>query len=274
MDWIKLHRQSSQSDVFADADLWRLWCWLLMRAAFKTNHVSMLVGGGRKIVTLNPGECITGRKVGSEELGWSQSTFDRRLKKLAAMQMIEIEPQNNYSTVKILNWQKYQVEQGADQAKQGPSGDYSNSGEQGVNRVRTGCGQGANTNKNEKKDKKDKKSPTSIELEEWENFWKSYPVRTTPGGYHTKGDKQDAHKRWQALSTADRALAVQGVSKYATSGQIPKDCERWLSGRCWKQWLSTESESTQVSNDPSQWADYPREGDDAPPKLLPPGVLL
>ncbi len=251
MDWIKLYRQSSQSEVFPDADLWRLWCWLLMRAAFKTNHVSVVAGGGRKTVTLHPCECITGRNTCSQELKWSPSTFERRLQKLAAMQMIEIEPRNNYSIVRILNWQKYQVEQAIDQSKQGSKGDSVTSGEHGVNRVRAGCGQGANTNKNEKKEKKSLTS-SSLERFEFESFWKSFPVRTTTSGFRTKGDKQAALKQWQALSAADLALAVQAVSNYAGSGQMPKDCHRWLRDHCWNQWLETEPEATTVS-DPSQW---------------------
>ena len=117
-----------------------------------------------------------------------------------------------------------------------------------------------------------KPSLTSSELEAWESFWKSYPVRTTPGGTKTRGSKANALKQWKALPAKDQSQAVQAVSTYRDSGQIPKDCERWLRGRCWEDWLSTAIESTATKVcDPSQWADAYFDGDDAPPK--PQGVL-
>lgn len=265
MHWIKLYRQSIESDVFADADLWRLWCWLLMRAAYKRNHVSLKIGRGSVVASLEPGECITGRKAGGAELKWPESTFERRLKRLQAMGMIAISPRDHFSVVRIVNWCKYQTEQANGQANATPNSLFDDSSEQATNTLRTGNEQATNTNKKDKKDKKVKNVLSSSELEEWKSFWKSYPVRITPGGSKTKGSKENAFNVWKALSVNDRALAIRYVKVYSASGQIPKDCERWLRGKCWKDWIEAESVSAST-NDPSQWADAITDNDDAPTK--------
>jgi len=112
---------------------------------------------------------------------------------------------------------------------------------------------------------------SSSVLEAFEGFWKSYPARTTPSGHRTKGSKPNAQKQWQKLSGKDHALAIKAVVTYSDSGQIPKDCERWLRGNDWDQWLATES-SPQAT--PDQWGDEITDNDDAPPKPLPKGMHL
>ena len=106
--WICLHRQIVSSAVFADPDLFRLWVWILARANWETNHVAMKTGRGNTIVTLQPGQLITGRMAASEELKWSPSTFRRRLNRLETMGMIALKVDTHWSVVSVVNWEKYQ----------------------------------------------------------------------------------------------------------------------------------------------------------------------
>ncbi len=106
--WICLHRQIVSSAVFADPDLLRLWVWILARANWEVQHVTMKTGRGNTIVTLQPGQFITGRMAASEELEWSPSTFRRRLKRLEAMGMIALKVDTHWSVVSVVNWEKYQ----------------------------------------------------------------------------------------------------------------------------------------------------------------------
>lgn len=160
-NWIKLHRQVIESDVFADPHLFHLWTWLLVRAAFKIQHVRMSTGRGTVVVTLLPGQLVTGRGQGATALGIPESTFRNRLEKLKSMGMITIDSDTHWSIVSIVNWLVYQQlddeeRTGIDNEK-GQAKDRHNTndltvehdiGESLVDRLRTGKGQAKDTYKN------------------------------------------------------------------------------------------------------------------------------
>ena len=117
-----VHRQITDSPVFADAELLRLFIWLLSRASFKTQQRSMSTGRGSTIVTLEPGQCIVGRHAAAEALGWAPSTFRDRLAKLEKMGMADRHPDTHWTIVSIVNWAKYQqVEEGETTGKPTPN---------------------------------------------------------------------------------------------------------------------------------------------------------
>jgi hypothetical protein len=107
--WVKLWRKSLRSDIFADANLWRLFCWCLLRANRKSRHVSIRTGRGSTIVALAAGQFVTGRKKGGAELGWAGNTYRRRLNQLASMGVVVIKPGTHFSIVSIVNWGTYQA---------------------------------------------------------------------------------------------------------------------------------------------------------------------
>lgn len=110
-DWLKLHRQSVDSAVFADANLWRLWCWCLFRATYKAKHVSLAVGRGSQLIELTPGQFIFGRHRAAEALEWSPSTVRRRMEKLQELGNVDIKNQKHFSVVTVCNWTRYQTGQ-------------------------------------------------------------------------------------------------------------------------------------------------------------------
>lgn len=107
-NWIALHRKIIDSAVFADAELLRLWIWVLSRANFRTVNISMTVGRGQTIVELSPGQLVIGRNTGAAALGWKPSTFRDRLERLAKHGMVTIKPDTHWSVVSIVNWGIYQ----------------------------------------------------------------------------------------------------------------------------------------------------------------------
>ncbi len=106
--WLKLHRQIIDSEVFANADLLRLWILLLARASVQRRFAAIPSGRGFTTVELKPGDAITGKKETSKLLGWPPSTFYDRLKRLEALGMIVIQPDTNASIVSIRNWLIFQ----------------------------------------------------------------------------------------------------------------------------------------------------------------------
>lgn len=102
--FLKLYRRSLDSDVFEDPQRWRVWCWCLMRATWKTRELA-----GR---ILNPGEFIMSIAKASAELGVGKSTLLTHLKWLETQDMIVREQTTKFTIVRITNWSVYQQESG------------------------------------------------------------------------------------------------------------------------------------------------------------------
>jgi hypothetical protein len=98
--WIKLHRKTLESQVFSDSELFRLWCYLLLRASFKTSWFR-----GAKI---DRGQVAFSYRLLSDSLGYSRSKLERSMKKLEAMGNIYIKPGRDFSIATICNYESYQ----------------------------------------------------------------------------------------------------------------------------------------------------------------------
>ena len=200
-NWLKLHRQAIDSAVFADPHLWHMWSWLLMRASFRTQHVPMSVGRGTAIVTLRPGQLVTGRHNGASDLGLPDSTFRNRLERLESMGMITIAADTHWSIVSIVNWLIYQ--QSDDETRTGNTSsngqardsyrpnDFIDANEKSLteeDKLRTGKGQPKDTYKNAKKDKKREGAHARTvfvppALEEVRDYWREAKLRGNPEGF-------------------------------------------------------------------------------------------
>lgn len=102
--WVKLHRAVCESAVFEDAEILRLWIYILVNAAHK-DHDTIYQG---KIVHIKKGEFVTGRKILAREFKLSESKIYRMLNTLAELGNIEIKSNNKFSLVTVVNWAKYQ----------------------------------------------------------------------------------------------------------------------------------------------------------------------
>ena len=106
--WISLHRKLLDSTVFQNADLLKVWIWCLLKATHKDYETLV----GLQVVELLPGQFVTGRFKGSEELKMNPSTFYKYLKILQDLSMIALKSDNKKTVVTIENWDKYQGEEG------------------------------------------------------------------------------------------------------------------------------------------------------------------
>ena len=107
-NWLKLYRKSLDSEVFQKPDLWRLFTYLLLAAAPTKKHTTWHTGKRSITVLLERGQLISGRNRLSKILNIRPSTLNDRLKCLQNMEMIRIEPDNQYSIVTICNFETYQ----------------------------------------------------------------------------------------------------------------------------------------------------------------------
>ena len=145
--YIKLYRKITNSFVWSNSDMFKLWCLCLMKASHDGRKILF---NGQEI-ELNSGEFVTGRDAITKELNEgvnvahqvNSGTAWRWLKKFEKEQMLNIKSTTKYSVISIINWNDYQ------------------SNEQQVNNERTTDEQRVNTNKNYKNYKNDKNNKTS-----------------------------------------------------------------------------------------------------------------
>lgn len=255
-DWIKLHRKILNSAVASEDELLGLFTRVLLCVNFKPKWF--------KGFEVMPGQFVFAWRKLPERLypntdsRPSKNTITKRLNLLKSFGAVQIEPHpsQRFSILTVPNWERYQHQKG----EKPPEGPYPNSGTVPGTVPGTVLG----TERRREKKVKNVLSSTEVEGVEFEGFWKTYPVRTTPGGSRTKGDKKKSLTQWRRLKRTEKDLARAGAIAYARSGQIPKDCERWLRDKQWETWLNAESEQ---ANPLLAEDDHIYAGDDAPPKL-------
>jgi hypothetical protein len=110
-DWVKLFRKTLDSQVFSDAELFRLWIYLLVRANFKPSYFR-----GQEIAR---GQVAFSHRLLVDALGISKGKLDRDLKRLVAMKSITIQAGRSFTVATICNYERYQ---GADDEQRGANG--------------------------------------------------------------------------------------------------------------------------------------------------------
>lgn len=98
--WIKLHRKITKWDWYTNANTFRLFVHLLITANSKKDDW--------KGIVINRGECITGRKILSDELLISEQEIRTSLQHLKATNEITIKSTNKYSIITVCNYEEYQ----------------------------------------------------------------------------------------------------------------------------------------------------------------------
>lgn len=134
--YVKIYRKLLDNPlVCKDSDHLAVWIYLLLDA---THTVRKQEFGG-KIIDLQPGQTVTGRKVISSTLHVSESKVQRVLKALENEHQIEQQTTPHKRLISIINWSDYQTDEQPIK--------------QQVNNKRTTTEQQVNTNKNDKNDK-------------------------------------------------------------------------------------------------------------------------
>lgn len=97
--YICLHRKALDSRVFSDADLWRHWTWLLLRANYADGWFE------RQLIPR--GSLATGTRSAAESLGLSSTTIHRHWKLLESWGMITRKVERGFSVISICNYGTY-----------------------------------------------------------------------------------------------------------------------------------------------------------------------
>ncbi|GEM_PF-3557652 len=102
--WISLQRSMQSHWVFQESDLLKFWVALLMEANWETKTKLF----NKKLITVERGQVIFGRKVWSERLSISETKLRRYIDMLVNDHMIDQQTTSQYSMITVLNYEKYQ----------------------------------------------------------------------------------------------------------------------------------------------------------------------
>ena len=138
--WVKLHRKLLESPVFQNEKLLKVFVWCLLKASH-TEHAELV---GLQKVSLHPGQFVYGRHKAAEELKIKESTLYKYMMWLKNEEILNIQSNNKFSVVTVVNWELYQIDEPKSNSKSNSKG--------------TTKEQQRNTNKNDKNDKNDKKN--------------------------------------------------------------------------------------------------------------------
>jgi len=205
--WIKLHRRIKDKAYYKKSEYVHLWVHLLLKA----NHKSKEFMFNDKIMLINEGQLLTGRKQLSQETGISESMVERILKMFQNEQQIEQQTTNKFRIISIKNWVNYQNENNVEQQS-----------EQQVNNQWTASEQPVDTNKNDKNVKNDKNN-ISFEI-----FWNEYDKKV--------GDKKKLIKKWNKLKEEEQLKILSHIKKYKIAQpdkQYRKNPETYLNNKSW-----------------------------------------
>ncbi|HCZ5832857.1 TPA: DnaD domain protein, partial [Staphylococcus aureus] len=152
--WIKLHRKLLDSPIFQNEKLFKVFAYCLMKASHK-DHTQLV---GRRVVELEKGQFVFGRKRASEELRLKESTVRDYIKLLENLGTIVVKSDNKFSVITVVNWAIYQsMEENSDSKNDNKSttnqqqmDNKSTTNQQQINNKWTTNQQQINTNKNVK----------------------------------------------------------------------------------------------------------------------------
>ena len=140
-----------------------MWIWLLCNVAFE-QHDTICYG---KVIHLKPGQIATGRKKIAQCTDLNENKIYRALTALKSLGNIEIKSTNKYSIITVVNWDKYQDENGKRTVNEQQTNSKTTTEEQQDNSKRT-------QHKNGKNGKKEK---NIYICSFFQSVWDEYPKK-------------------------------------------------------------------------------------------------
>lgn len=190
--WLKLYRSILDSAVFQDAEVLKVWIWLLCSVAFE-QHDTICYG---KVIHLKPGQTATGRKKIAQCTDLNENKVYRALTVLKSLGNIEIKSTNKYSIITIVNWDKYQEENGKRTSIEQQTNSKTTAEEQQEDSKRT-------QHKNGKNGKKEK---NIYICSFFQSVWDEYPKKL--------GKNKVTKAAMEQLEEAGEATVMSAVRRY------------------------------------------------------------
>lgn len=201
--WLKLYRSILDSAVFQDAEMLKVWIWLLCNVAFE-QHDTICYG---KVIHLKPGQIATGRKKIAQYTDLNENKVYRALTALKSLGNIEIKATNKYSIITVVNWDKYQEEN-----------DKRTSSEQQTNSKTTAEEQQTNNKRTQHKNGKNEKEIYMCPF--FDRAWELFPNK--------KGKSAVSKKAMRELAEAGEIVVIAAIENYKAEIQRRGTEEKYI----------------------------------------------
>lgn len=220
--WIKLHRKLLDSPIFQNEKLFKVFAYCLMKASHK-EHTQLV---GRRVVHLQKGQFVFGRKRASEELRLKESTVRDYVKLLEKLGTIDIKSDNKFSVITVVNWAIYQNDEEISDSKNDKK---STTNQHQMDNKSTSNQQQINTNKNvknEKNDKNEKNEKNVVVGDDFATIYNLYQenIEQIPSPITTEKLTQDMdHYGKELVAYAIRKAALNNSHNYKFIDYLLKD---------------------------------------------------
>lgn len=220
--WIKLHRKLLDSPIFQNEKLFKVFAYCLMKASHK-EHTQLV---GRRVVHLQKGQFVFGRKRASEELRLKESTVRDYVKLLEKLGTIDIKSDNKFSVITVVNWAIYQNDEEISDSKNDKK---STTNQHQMDNKSTSNQQQINTNKNVKNvenDKNVKNEKNVVVGDDFATIYNLYQenIEQIPSPITTEKLTQDMdHYGKELVAYAIRKAALNNSHNYKFIDYLLKD---------------------------------------------------
>lgn len=220
--WIKLHRKLLDSPIFQNEKLFKVFAYCLMKASHK-EHTQLV---GRRVVHLQKGQFVFGRKRASEELRLKESTVRDYVKLLEKLGTIDIKSDNKFSVITVVNWAIYQNDEEISDSKNDKK---STTNQHQMDNKSTSNQQQINTNKNVKNvenDKNEKNEKNVVVNDDFATIYNLYQenIEQIPSPITTEKLTQDMdHYGKELVAYAIRKAALNNSHNYKFIDYLLKD---------------------------------------------------
>ena len=227
--WLKLYRSILDSAVFQDAEVLKVWIWLLCNVSFE-QHDTVCYG---KVIHLKPGQIATGRKKIAQCTDLNENKVYRALTVLKSLGNIEIKATNKYSIITVVNWDKYQEENVKRTSSEQQNNSRTTTDEQQSNSKRT-------QHKNVKNGKKEK---NIYICSFFQSVWDEYPKKL--------GKNKVTKASMEQLEEAGEATVMDAVRNYSEKIKRDGTDEKYIMhgstffNGAWRDYVSSEQEPAQ-----------------------------
>ena len=228
--WLKLYRSILDSAVFQDAEVLKVWIWLLCNVAFE-QHDTVCYG---KVIHLKPGQIATGRKKIAQCTDLNENKVYRALTVLKSLGNIEIKATNKYSIITVVNWDKYQEENVKRTSSEQQNNSKTTTEEQQLNSKRT-------QHKNGKNGKKEK---NIYICSFFQSVWDEYPKKL--------GKNKVTKAAMEQLEEAGEATVMDAVRRYVEKIERDGTEEKYIMhgstffNGAWRDYVPSETEQIQL----------------------------
>ena len=206
--WLKLHRKIYEWEWYTDGNTFRLFLHLLLNANFEDKKW--------KGITIKKGELLTGRLKLADDLKLSEQQIRTSLNRLKSTNEITIKSTSQYSIISINNWEEYQ------QINQASNQQVTNNQPTSNQQVTT------------TKECKERKEHKEIYNDQFEIFYKKYPLKKSKDNAYSKfcsilkNKKATFEQIMTGLDNYINEIKIKGTEK-----QYIKHPSTWLNQGCW-----------------------------------------